>query len=338
MKTNIFVIIGAATVAVLVAVAAFLLYGEIERFNSVKGDVDSAMRTLRNFYRNKPFPSLENVERERKNAQVCADWRGRLTDDLRQGEIKVVQVSPAILLTLLSDAKKELVQEAEKHGAALPPRFEFGFEKYAGGIMPSPTDVMRLNEQLLIVQAVCRAVFEEGAAALTRVAREEFEEQKTPGALETSGRRHAAREPAKAEAKTAEKVVYTRQSFALDFKAKESSVVRILNRLAKLGAFTVVTFLDAQNEWTGVKPSPAQAAEEIDVAAAGRPSARTPAAKPDGADKAEEKVPARLVWPQREDRVVSGPTLEKPLQARMNVTVYKFEPARGRAKAGETTP
>lgn len=340
MKTNIFVMVGAAVVAVLVAVVAFLLYGEIDRFNTVKGEVDSAVKTLRNFYRNKPFPSAANVELERKNVDVIGQWMRTLTDDLRKDDVKVVQVSPAILLTVLSEAKKALVKEAEKQGTTLPAGFEFGFEKYAQGLMPSPTDVTRLNEQLLIVQSLCMVLFEEGATALTRVTREEFEQQSAPaGAAGALTPRQLALQKLQGQQKVAgDKGLYTKQSFTLEFRAKEKSVVNILNRIAKLGAFAVVTFLDIQSEGTGVKPSPTGTAEDAGAVRTGAGGVNPSAAKVEVKGKKTEggdtAIP-EIVFPPRDERIVSGPTLEQPLKVRMDVSVYKFEPF---GKGARATP
>ncbi len=350
MKTHVFVCAGAVVVAAFVAGAGFLLYDEIDRFQRVHEEVDAAVRNLNTFYEKKPFPSAANVERERNNVAINAKWLETLLGDLRKTELHVTQVSPAIFLTLLDDMKKNLNTLAEEKGVSIPSPFEYGFDRYARGDLPRPSDVTRLNEQLLIMQALCQILFEGGATRLRQVLREEFEEREGADAAALSPRRKAqerARERAiRGAAADVASVssLYTKQRFVFVCDAKEAALIQILNRIACLGPFAVVASLDVTGEGSGIKTAATPTGGDVLVGETHTDRPKEPKERKTGPQERIERrggarteagarvLPGAHLTP--EERIVCGPKEEKPMLVRLTIDVYKFQPGRKAATTG----
>lgn len=323
-KKNLFIIAGAIAVVVMVAVVGFLLYGEIGTFNEVSGKLDLSKQQLERPYHSNPFPSPENVEREKANVDALNTWFKNLTDDLRKGEMRVPEKNPGTLLKFMQETQKDLIKDAKSHGTALPGgNFLFGFQRYDMGAIPAPTHVPRLTEQLTVIDMISRMLFESGAKELIQVTRREFEE---PANQPGHGRQflsQVAPSASKTPAVKPSEKLYETDHFSFEFKAKEMAIIEFLNRLSKHGVFIAVTSLEIEREGLDVLPAPTS---DLDAKALGSPKKTEEQAeqKAPEADAAKPVLVRAKLFPDRDDRQVCGPPLEKPMNVKVELDVYRF--------------
>jgi hypothetical protein len=328
-RANLFLIIIAGVLGLVLVLSGFLLFRGIHQFGQAEAKLDRSVNSLRNYYARNPFPSAENVEIEEQNIHVLKDWFEKMVVALRDGEVAPQQRTPSTFNTLLSNKKIELTQLARKNATALPEGFAFGFERYSSGVLPSPADVPRLTQQLTIAENICRIIFEEKARELISLNRDEFEDVSVAGGAGAEGDRRmprlragsAAAEPEMGLPPSPQVVrdagllkpgaLHAKMRFRVVFKAGERELFNSLNRLAKHGMFAVVSALDLKKEGEDVLVPGAKKAGETGVVDA-EAAATT-------ATKEKEKAPVR-----RRDRMVSGPLLEQPMDVTLDLDVYRF--------------
>jgi hypothetical protein len=315
-------VITASVLVVLVValgVPAFLLYDAFRAFSGAEQRQKSAWQRLSELYGQKPFPSDSNIEIEKDNVRVIDGWRKDLVTRLSQTELGRPHKTPSTFQIFLSETRKQLNQAAVRSGTSVPENFAFGFGAYAdSGALPSPLDDVpsRLAEQLTIVDYLCRILFDEKVHEINAVQREEVESIRTearpsgaapvvPSGPSRPGRpaprpAHGQTTPQKGgDAGGGE--AHRKLHFALEFKAKERSVIGVLNRFAKDPMFIVVTGVELERtggEAVGATP--------------GSEAPRDPAVP----------APAAL---SRQERQVSGPEMEAPVRVRLDVDVYRFK-------------
>jgi hypothetical protein len=208
--------------------------------------------------------------------------------------------------------------------------FDFGFGRHMPGNLPAPQDVPRLTQQLKITQALCGVLYNARISELQGLGREEFEVDAVGGAVakpvatRTRGRVEVASMSMNVVNPNAGKIppdqLYGNWHFVLQFTAKESALVGVLNGLARSPVFAVVTRLEVTGEDRLFDRS-------ADEARAPRKVSAEPGAKP-------AETGAATVT--RDQRVVCG--REVPLKVRMELDVFQFvkmqiaatdEPAKG---------
>jgi hypothetical protein len=317
-RKNIVLLAAVGVGVVLLGVATWLLLKGIREFRAAEADLDRAEVALNRYYAHDPFPSRENVARERANLQTLQAWFERLRDALRVGQIEEVQKSPSNFMTILSEKKNALVRKARAMRTELPNDFAFGFARYATqGVLPAPGDVARLTQQLVIVERLTGILIEERVRAIDDVAREVFEESAVAARAEAApARGRSRREPRSArtesepavQTESAPDALYGKQRFVLKFKSGETALRNILNRLAGDAMFAVVTSLKVEKEADDVAP----------------PSL-TRGGEPGRAAEAEDGADVRAEAPSRRDRVVSGPERAVPLVVHLELDVYRFK-------------
>jgi hypothetical protein len=121
--------------------------------------------------------------------------------------------------------------------------------------------------------------------------------------------------------------LYSTQRFNLVFKVKEDALISVLNRLAALPLFAVVAEMEITKESPDVLVSEDKAAgpDEGGEARTGRSEA--------GAAEAPSRKTDLSAVP-RQQRIVSGPSLEVPMLVRLGIDVYWFK-GTGKAVAEE---
>lgn len=317
------ILLGAAglVLAVLILVPAFLLYQGISRFSDTETRLKRSVAELKQHYARDPFPARENVERLKESARVLDEWYDSLVEALSEGQKEVEDKSPTAFMGLLSDVENRLEQIAGKRDIKIPEGFAFGFERYDGGIPPSPDDVPRLTQQLAIVELVSRVLFAAGVDELNRVRREEFEKSSTvaaPAARGSSrtGRRRSPRsrepEEEKPAARAASSELYDVLHFGVQFKAGEEALLKALNLLARVKVFVVVSSLELQTQGPDIGVRIATGVEGSGGLA--------------GAERAVE-VPMGVDLehlPPRRERLVCGPRLAEPMVVNLEMDVYRF--------------
>lgn len=317
--------------AIALLSAGFVLYRGISRFGQAHEALDTAKTRLEGFYREPVFPSSDNVRRENTNTVKLAGWFDELAAELRKGNVVSDERSPSTFKSVyLEKTLARLLQEAQAAGTELPANFGFGFGQYAGTpTLPSPEDVPRLMEQLVLVNRISRILFANRVKALGSVERAAFEVPALspatsavapPAPAGPSSRRQrpqpAAAPPLAASAKQSgvvtEGALFGKHRFVIEFSAKESAVIGVLNALVASPTFTVVKVVRLN------KGIPVLMPVTVDAAAAG--TVPIP-----GFDAPSPTVASVLklgpAYP------VCGLEMEIPMQVRLEVDVYKFKGA-----------
>jgi hypothetical protein len=288
---------------------AYRAYAEASK---VKATLGGTFRQLQSIYNETPFPNTTNVAVLRHDAAWVTNWCQSLVEELRAGVSSNEDLSSSGFIQKLQNTSAELHKLATAEGGqVLPEGFAFGFERYLGSKseMPNPENVKRLALQFAMVEAITREMLASHVNALTKIDREKFDGDgnETPA---VPGRRRAL--PAAASASvpvvTATDTHYPRQHFSFAFTADERSLAEVLNRLAKMPLFVVVTELNVNRVDRGLRPRP----EKTGVV-----SDKTKDAVEFDKDKAATLPPSR--------RVVSGPEIAPLLKAQMQIDVYTFE-------------
>lgn len=305
----------ASVVAVLVLGGlVFLLYRGLSKSSAAAVSLDNARGRLENYYERDPFPSHTNVLVEKSNVERMKEWREDLLKRLSEGCLEVPGKTPAQFQSFLTSETRALVDAARRNGVKVPAGFSFGFTRYADGkLLPEARDDLptRLAEQLVHVEHVCRILFDAHISELTMVSRDEYPIEKgdaygstvySPGPsgpkpigpqpLRLARQTGAAGVPAAAKQSSAE---YRKLHFTFEFRATEKVIVDVLNRLARDPVFIVVNSVDLDtipDLQLGVSPS-----RKEDVT----------------------NVVGRAV-----SRVVCGPDMVEPMQAKVELDVYRF--------------
>ncbi len=343
--------------ALLLLAATGMLVRSILQFRELEQAFTRERSRLTQFYRADVFPSAENVARERENREQLDGWFEELIRELGRESISRDDRSPSQFINRLERTHSGLRQQAERSRIRLPEAggdFAFGFERYAGtGLLPSPDDVPRLTEQLIIITRLARLMYDSEISALRMIRRDVFEEttqevRETPTPARALGRtapaagrqRSDARQPA-ATAQGAGVItaddMFATYRFVLAFDAREEALARFLNELASSPMYTVVRTVRLRKE---VPPMVATRAAATGAGAADqdRRTARGGAAGADGlsflfgggdsvqpdsgavVEGAGDTGAAQLST----SRPVSGIEMETPMSVQLEVDVYKF--------------
>ncbi len=299
--------------AVALVVLKFIHFTDAETV--LKGD----KARLEFLYGQNPFPSAANLHVERENIQTIKQEVSDLQAAMGAGQIEPVVQSPARFITQFFDTQRNLLAKASAAGIAVPKTFDFGFGRHMKGDLPAPQDVPRLTQQLKIVEALCQALYAGNIASLDALSRQEFEVDALTGA---GGKAVPAARAGEIDLKNSvdagaghvpEGQLYGRWRFSVQFKVRESGLIKILNGLANSSIFTVVTRLEIKGD--------EKVFERKDGAGA--------AVKETAVGEAEKEAPKT-----RDYRVVCG--RENMLTIKMDVDVLQF--AKPQSAASEKQP
>ena len=349
-KKNIAISLTVLIVVLLLVVAACLLVRGIMQFNESEARLVVAKQRLQELYDKKPFSSQSNVNKEKENVAILNEWFLKLTAVLRKGQIEPAQKSPSTFMSLLQGKKPELIRQANEFSKVVSDDFGFGFERYldTSSALPEPNDVPRLTQQLTIIEKLCGVLFSEKIEQLSVLQREVFEAGPDAVAVSPGGSYGS-----KAKTGVAPKLVnkgagllgdedlYAKLHFIVEFKAREAVVLNVLNKLASHEMFVVVSSFDIKKEGSGLDEIKAR------IAASASPATQTHIAAPSSSSnevdpfdekpvvvdkamgvspaKGEQSVkPAPAEKRDRESRIVCGPELEKAMNIKIELDVYRF--------------
>jgi len=316
-KHKILVAAGLLIVAVLVGVPGWLLYRGIARFSTADQDLERSLDMLRSLYAKDPFPSRENIVLVRDQAETLNDWVSKLHATMREGQIREEPITPAKFSTTYFRLRNGLKGEAAKRGIGIADD-TFGFERYAEGQLPPPRMAPRLAQQVKIVTKLCLILMEARVKQITRITREELEDVAAP-------RRAAA---------DREQPLFEKRHFTIGFKAKERAVLRALNRLAADRMVLVVTRIEFEKQGSDVRLPGREEREEK------RPRRRATGLerlRRMGTTPGNESAPGTPETaeedgsPSKQERMVSGPDLEIPMDMTLDLDVYIFNEQRQEA-------
>lgn len=317
--------------AIALLAAGFVLYRGISRFGEAREALDAAEAKLEGFYQEAVFPSAANVRRENTNTVKLVSWFDELAAELCKGNVVSDERSPSTFKSVyLEKTLARLLQEAQAAGTELPENFGFGFGQYAGTpTLPSPEDVPRLMEQLVLVNRISRILFANRVKALGSVERAAVEATSslptTPSAVAPPApvpagpsskrkRPQAAVAPpppvSKQPGMVPEGALFGKYRFVIEFSAKESALIGVLNALAASPTFTVVKVVRLN------KGIPVLMPVTVDSAAAGDVPI------PGFGEPSPTAAPVLRIGPAYP---VCGLEMEIPMQVRMELDVYKFK-------------
>ncbi len=290
----------AAVLAVMFIASAVLLFRGIREFQREEARVNNKKTQLHKYYDKEPFPSSVNVDVERENVATAMKWFERTMTDLRERQVDTgYERSPSVFILNLQDKYRTITDMFPRNES-----ISIGFERYLAEDMrtPRPAEVPRLTEQLAIIEELVTILNKAGVKKLGKIDREVFEGAGQP--VESAGYRSrgsgAARIRNSGAGLVAEDSLYGKYRFVLDFEAEEEAVLKTLNGLVDHDLFVVVVYISMEKPKGDVR-------HPGEIAVTERKA---------GDDEGE--------YPLREDRLVSGLQLEKPMSIRLELDVYKF--------------
>lgn len=243
-KHSVFVI-SLLIAALLLGGVGFGLYCAMRRYVKQAGDLNAISLRVRQLHARDPYPIQENVRRESENLQDMVDAYNELNEMLRAEQVNPQPMGSADFLQFLEKSLRR--QRALLHRAHIkfPDKYTFGFERYAGGQMPSVSFVPRLVQQLKVIEYLCELLPRAAITELVSVEREEFEAS-APTAAAPVGRRGGAAAAAPVD-ELPDGHLFVRQSYKIAFRAGESAMFKFFNLLAAQPMFIVITKVEVVN-------------------------------------------------------------------------------------------
>jgi len=284
----------------------------LTKSQQTKSELDSAHRELEKICKEKIFPNANNIERIQEDQEMLETWIEAVTNQLATSDIPLTDATPAKFKSDLEDAIRELVRNSAAQGrpARVTPDFRFGFDKYRGDVLPERADVPRLNQQLDIIKLLVAELYEANVVRLDVVTREVFEAGATT-TREDSGTsaRRSNRRPADgggtaAAARPAAGDMFESQRFTVALEAHPDTFADVLNRLATMDIFVVVSEVDIK--------------KTADSVARREPSAREATSRQTNQFTDDSDAPPVV-------QIVTNPQDEPPVTVRLVLDVYSFK-------------
>ncbi len=296
----------------LAAGSGFLVFLALKNYMAERAKLGTVKSNLEALYQMAPFPSQENVEMEVRNLATLQTALAELQTSLARSQVEPTELKqPTVFMESFWAAQKDMLNHAKSLDVSLPAGFGFGMDAYLRGAPPKPDHVPRLMQQLAIIKSLCDLLFAAKVTSIEAVGREDFEGDATAesAASPEPATSRRGRRSSDAVAETASRVMmvnpnagimapdalFSTMKFAFVFKAKESSVVQVLNALAANDMFIAVKKVT----WNAPMD---QVAIRKQVLKEGAENAAPSSAK--------------------ENRVVSG--RESTLTIRLDLEVYRF--------------
>ncbi len=330
-------IVGGGICLILAALALYLLLRFQSDYTRVDESLGNAMNQLSVLNYRDPYPSEENVKRLQQNLGGLREHFMALYSNLRQGQMEPRRMEPAEFPGVLGRARNQLAGKAAELNVKLPERFAFGFDRYVGEL-PAAVDIPRLVIQTKEVEELCMALYRAKVSEISSIQRTIFEQAAlVEAASSAEGRRGGRRREGGEESPEGVVIpavqtqdpnaLYTREHYVLSFTATDSSVWELLNILARLPMFVVVTDIQMTSENKdlnrGVLAKNAAATAAAQAAAAAQPNAL-------GLPPPAPVIVSETNYPPREERVVAG---RERMQVVLGVDVYRFTRAAQKEEA-----
>ncbi len=312
----ILVVCGVLMAAVCLGAGWFLFSAMLAK-SAAASERNEKYDELRGIYNAKVFPSKENIVRVSEDQKVLEAWLVTASNVVHKGDLQVDQKTPTGFKQALQTTVRKLsAQPGAINGKVVAAGFNFGFDKYLGSSdsLPASEHVERLNQQLTIIELLCKELYAANILSLATVTRETFDEvgadQKPQE--ETGGRRSkrnankpsAQSVPSPLAAGGKQNEFFTKQRFTFEFNARPPAFIDALNRLAAMDLFVVV----AETEF-----------RKTDDVLGKRAAAKQ--------KKAGVKEDAAVVDPAtltHIERIVTDPELEPPVSVKLDIDVYSF--------------
>lgn len=320
-RVQIGLIAGLGVFVVICGVLIWQLFGAMSTRAEAEENSQSTLDQLQRHYKQKVFPTAENVKRIREDAESVSVWLGVASNLLHRGEIKVADQTPSGFKLQLQETVRALSsQPGQVGGKICAPNFYFGFEKYLGDSAVLPKDgqtATKLAVQLALIDKICRELVKAGAVQIDLVERDRFDDkqqeevEEAPREERRNRRRNNRRNAAKAEEQPKAQELLelaSKQTFTIGFQARPEAFVAALNSLARIEPFMAVSSVTMT---AGSDPLQAYA-----QSLSAEDEAR---ARGDGQETAVSKSGEVF------RKIVTSPEMEAPLKIKIQIDVYKFE-------------
>ena len=318
---------GGAVGVVALALGWFLYSAYAERQAAVEGDAEEGTEGLvgakeknGSYYTtSNPFPSAEAIALVNSNEAAYAAWKADALDLASRGDCP--PPPPGLSGTVFKNRLYEQVTRMKKLpggvvGRICAPTFLFGFDQYLGesGGTPEKADIPKLYAQLATITNVVDLLARSGVLeirAFERLAAQKETEQ--DGARNSRQRNRSRGNAAKSEeAGDAPK----RYDYHLEYTARASAFVKVLNGLAKSPRFYVVSDFGFEREGDSLKSRLDRSSSASGGSTRGR----------GGRGREREKKEQEI-----ESGFVTNPETDPPILVHMKLSVYDF--GRGGASA-----
>ena len=346
-RSNVILIAAGAVVVVASGVLAFLAQGKFAASSKAEKSIKSNSKKLEEVYQSKLFPSPENVEALKAQAESLSSMRSAFTNELAKFNTPAPQVTPPRFAQVLTALTRSLVDKAPivDGKKCVSPGFAFGFDRYLGptAMMPEAGDVPRLLQQLYVIanEGIVKELYDAQVSHISAISREVFEsgasatpEPESGGGGRRRGSRASASHGRPVEpSKENFNGLFSSQHFRIEFTAHQSAALAFLNGVASMKKyFCVVTDVSfrkiapdvvlpsEKTDWGSPQPvqeSPRKSHRRRGGGENQEPREEEAPAEESLAVQKTSSLPAEL-------RVMSGPEVDPVLAVSVDLDVYYF--------------
>lgn len=307
--------LGCVTV-VAVAVLGFLAFGAFSENSDAAEELDLSTQSVRQMCRAKIPPSAQSVTEINSNRTALADWRESLLAVISDGDkAPAAGIDEASFKQQMVDDARELAKlPGGVEGAIVAADFTFGFKAYiSGGELPEKARLPQLQRQWADIKLLVGRLSDCGVTELVKI-----EPTANPAAVQEP--RQDSRKPNRRNrAAEEEKPAFTRECYALEFRARPLALVKAVNAFATDSRFIVVDALSFSRP--GDMIASALAGDEkqgtTSASSGGRRRRR-------GIVEAESEAEAAPEAEKFRRGLINSPETEAPFMVRMTVSTYDF--------------
>ena len=309
----ILIALGGVTV-VAVAVLGFLAFGAFSENAEAAEELDMVSNSVRQMSGAKISPDAKSVTAVNSNKTALAEWRESVLAVVAEGDQAVLaDVDEASFKQRMVDDARVLSKlPGGVDGAIVAADFTFGFKDYiSGGELPAKEKLPQLQRQWSDIKLLVGKLSESGVTELVKI-----EPTANPDAIAAA---QAAEKPAQRNRRKAEpeKPAFTRECYALEFKARPLAFVKAVNAFATDLRFVVVDKMDFVRG--GDMIATAISGEEKSASASSGTGRRRRRGAADPAETAETPAVEQV-----RRGLVNAPESEAPFVVRMTVSTYDF--------------
>ena len=319
VRKHLTLLVGGGICLVLVLVAVVALVRFRGGYARTAKDLKSATEKLDRLNRRDPFPDAGNVAVLETNRTVLSGYQNDLLGLLQAGQVAGEKIEPAEFASLIERLGRRLRDKAREAQIKLPDRFALGFARYAAGALPRQEDLPRLVVQARTIEVLSGVLIDSRVKEILDLQRSIFEVEpgaaggdaggvrdlRGAGTVEVGPRGNAPVSLPPVESNE----LYAAERYTLSFNASEHAAWEVLNALARIPQFAVVTHVEIQNTLAAAAAAP------------GAAHAAPPAAMREAAGVAGAAPGAAPIYPSHEERIAGG---REDVRMDVVVDVYRF--------------
>jgi hypothetical protein len=170
LKPNLFLIIGCAVTLLLLGLAGFYLYTQVEKESTVSNQLETQMNDWRRLTTRVPSVNEDNIVLARAEQKKLADLF-RETRGYFAPATTLTNIDTSTFRHLLDTTLFELEQSASRQGVALPPNYAFTVDWVRRSVVFDQAELLPLAHQLAEIQELCEMLFDARVHSLVRLRR-----------------------------------------------------------------------------------------------------------------------------------------------------------------------